>query len=82
MPQPTDPIKPEEFRAMAESLHEIQRAMVKVKQSGLNESALVALLKDRTGMTKGAIITILHNLYAIGDNFLTAEYRKQIRENK
>ena len=47
---------------LAEAIVQIGKAMKKLRDSGINEAGVVALLKDATGMTKKSIRTILNAL--------------------
>lgn len=57
-----DPSKPVPKDVLASEIREIASAMTKLLASGLNRKAIVALVKDSTGYTKGNIETILDSL--------------------
>lgn len=47
---------------LAESIVRISESVAKLKASGLNQDAIIALIKDDTGFGKGTIQTVLDSL--------------------
>ena len=77
-----EPIKPEEFRAMAVAINKVAEASKQMLASGLTNEALVILLHHRTRVAQMHIREILGALPALADLYLTPEYRKLVKEQK
>ncbi len=50
------------IETLCESINKISEAMTKLSESGLKLNAVVALIKDDTGLGKGLIETVLSSL--------------------
>ncbi len=64
-----DPSKPIQKDVLASAIQDISIALTKLLKSGLNRRAVIALLKDATGFTKGDIETILDALVELERNY-------------
>lgn len=53
---------PMEKTVLAKSIADISEAMKKLSASGLNRVGIIALIKDKTGMGRGVIVTVLNAL--------------------
>lgn len=78
-PAPPPPVKPEEFRAMADALARIEKAMQQIGTCGLNRNALVTLVSRSSGIGRTEVERVLFAMNQIGLEYLTAEYRKQVK---
>lgn len=53
---------PESKEILAEAIISIGDAVNKLKSSGINEKAVIVLIRDKTGLPKGTIKTVLDSL--------------------
>jgi hypothetical protein len=77
-----EPIRPDEFRAMAEAVNKIQECTKAMFLAGLKPDAIVVLLHHRTKVPQRDIKLILFELKQFGDVWLTPEFQKLLREPK
>jgi hypothetical protein len=62
LPQPEAP-------NLAEAIQRISEAMVKLTRSGLNRDAILALVKDDTGLAKSVIRQVLESLSTLAKSY-------------
>jgi hypothetical protein len=59
----TEQVKPaSETEELAEAIRKISDAVMRLQRSGLNRRAIVALIKDHSGVGKGHIEQVLNSL--------------------
>lgn len=54
---------------LAQSIINISLAFNKLLASGLNEKAVIALIKDDTSLPKKTVATVLHSLMRLRDDY-------------
>ena len=59
----------QEKQTLAENIASISKAMKSLFDSGLNEKAIVVLLKHKTGLTQAAILAVLDGLEELEKNY-------------
>jgi len=64
-----NPDKPVDVKVLATVIVAIGDSMKKLLASGLNRKAIIALIKDRSGLTKGTIEIVLNNLESLKDDY-------------
>lgn len=65
-----DPEKPVERNILATAIIEVSRAMKNLRCTGLTRDAIVVLVKDRTGLGKGTIETVIDCLAQLEREFV------------
>ncbi len=55
---------------MADSIVQISQALNKLMSGRLKRDAIIALIKDKSGLTKGTIEIVLNNLEALEHNWI------------
>ena len=59
----------QEKQTLAENIASISKAMESLLDSGLNEKAIVVLLKHRTGLTQASIRAVLDGLEDLEEDY-------------
>lgn len=79
MSNPIEPVKPEEFRAMAAAINKVGEAGKSLMASGLTLDTLVLLLHAKTRVAQRDCRAILIGLKGIAEQCLTPEYLREVR---
>lgn len=65
-----DTEKPIEKNILALAIKDIATALKRLQQSGVTQEAIIVLVKDRTGLTKGDIKTVFAALSQLEQDFV------------
>jgi hypothetical protein len=79
MSNPIEPVKPEEFRAMAAAINKVDASAKALLTTGLNLDTLVLLLHHKTRVAQRDCRAVLIGLKGIAEQCLTPEYIKEVR---
>lgn len=63
-------VDPEPVEIIASAILDISKAMRHIESTRLTRNAIVALIKDRSGLNKGVIEIVLNNLEGLEKNYL------------